>query len=256
MAAGVVLSVLLSGCGAAITPFGGPGGASSIKTEAVQQPARHSICVVSALGNMFAVSSFGLTMFSNDTTMVNIDSWQLDEFVRTRMHQIIGTRFDVSPIKSSGSPFASLDQPGALFRNKTAERNEIVRKLVLGERCEYVLLVVPASSTVSTTNQSVRGVGIVRNGDGLIVDNVHVFALAKIVLMENGSFKELTEQVLTSPNQQTGLFSTISGPHRKLDAKDWPVPAHTVDNLQMRATIVAMLDAALTVTLPEVVSVK
>jgi hypothetical protein len=246
-AASVLLS--LGGCGVGIgTPFGG-----EMKTASIAQPSRRTICVVSALGNAFAVNTIGLTMFGSNQTNVPVETWQVDEYVTTRVAELVGTRFNIQRVNAPGNAFASLEKSGALFRNLEAERVDIVRKLVLGERCDYHLLVMRTTSSVGTTNQKVSGYGVVRSGDGVIVDSVHLFALAKLVLYENHSYKVLAELPLHGPG---GLFTAISGPYKKLESADWPSPPSAADNANLKAGTMALLDAGLVSTLPEVVSIR
>lgn len=230
------------------TPFGG-----ELKTASLTQPSRRTICVAAAIGNAFSVNTVGLTVFGNETKLVPVEGWQIDDHIGTRVAELVGTRFNIHRIVVPNNAFLSLEQPGALFRNLESERVEILRKLVLGERCEYVLLVQRASSKVNTTNQSVSGIGVVRTGDGVIIDNVHLFALASLVLYENHSYKLLAERPLHGPG---GLFNTLSGPHKKIDAALWPAPAAMADTPNMRAGVLALLDGGLISTLPEVVTVK
>lgn len=246
MMVAVALSVL-GGCGMG-TPFGG-----ELKTASLAQPGRRTICVVSAIGNTFAVNTIGLTMFGSNQTNVPVETWQVDEYITTRVSELVGGRFNVHRITAPNNAFASLEQSGALFRNLEAERVDILRKIVLGERCDFHLLVQRASGNVGTTNQKVSGIGVVRTGDGVIVDNVHLFALAKLVLYENHSYKVLTELPLHGPG---GLFTTISGPHKKLETTDWPSPPNAADNPNLRAGTMGLLDAGLVSTLPEVVSIR
>ena len=104
-------------------------------------------------------------------------------------------------------------------------------------------------TAVGTTNQKVTGYGIVRSGDGLIVDNVHLYALANVVLYEQ-SFKVLAEYRLEGPG---GLFKTITGPHKKLEASAWPSPPRAADNPNLKAGILSLIDAGLVSTAPEIV---
>lgn len=239
--------LVLGGCGVA-APFGG-----ELKTASLAQPGRRTICVVSAIGNTFAVNTIGLTMFGSNQTNVPVDTWQVDEYITTRVSELVGARFNIHRITAPHNAFASLEQSGALFRNLETERVDILRKLVLGERCDFHLLVQRVSGNVGTTSQKVTGIGVVRTGDGVLIDNVHLFALAKLVLYENHSYKVLTELPLHGPG---GLFTTLSGPHKKLEASDWPSPPSMADNPNLRAGTMALLDAGLISTLPEVVSIR
>ncbi len=239
---------VLAGCASAGSVIG------ELKTNSTAGPSgRRAICVASALGSMFTVTSLGITALTTEQWDIPVDGWQIDDYVRRRVHEMVGARFDVHHVNAPPNAFQSLDQPGALFRNKEAERADIVRKLVYGERCDYVLVAMRASSSYGTTAQTVRGYGIIRSGDGVVVDQVYVYALADLVLMENHSFKVLAEQRLGGGK---GLFTMMSGPHKKVDAAVWPTPLASADNPNMKAIVTGLLDQGLTSTVPDLVAVK
>ncbi len=248
LAAALCVTIVLTGCGS-VTPFGG-----ELKQASLTQGGRRSVCVASSLGSTFGVVSLGLTALTSEQVDVPIDTWQVDDYVRRRIHELIGTSYDVRHVQSSPNAFAALDQAGALFRNLATERVDIVRKLVYGERCDYVLVVVRGSGSYGTTGQTVRGLGIVRSGDGLVIDNVYIYAMASVYLYENHSFKQLVADKLPAP--KGGLFNTIAGPHKSVDRTSWPTPAGTADSPQMKAAILGLLDAGLSAAIPDIVNVK
>lgn len=248
VAAGLCVALLVAACGS-VTPFGG-----ELKQASLTQGGRRSVCVASSLGNSFSVVSLGLTALTSEQVDVPVDTWQVDDYVRRRVHELIGASYDVRHVQSSGNAFASLDQPGALFRNLGSERVDILRKLVYGERCDYLLLIARGSGSYGTTGQTVRGLGIVRSGDGIVIDNVYVYALANVYFYENHSFKQLVSDKL--PAQKGGLFSAIAGPHKSVDRSSWPTPAGTADSPQMKAAVLGLLDAGLSAAIPDIVNVK
>lgn len=248
LAAALCMALCVAGCGA-VTPFGG-----ELKQASLTQGGRRSVCVASSLGSTFGVVSLGLTALTSEQVDVPIETWQVDDYVRRRVHELIGASYDVRHVQSSPNAFASLDQPGALFRNLDTERVDILRKLVYGERCDYLLLISRGSGSYSTTGQTVRGLGIVRSGDGLVIDNVYIYAMANVYLYENHSFKRLVSDKL--PAQKGGLFDTIGGPHKSVDRSSWPTPAGTADSPQMKAAILGLLDAGLSAAIPDIVNVK
>lgn len=249
--AAVCASLWLSACGASL----GPLSSGELKQQtSAEQGGRRSVCLISALGSTFSVFSLGLTALTSEKYDIPVDGWQVDEHVRRKVHELVAASFDVRHVQASSSSFASLEKPGALFRNLSSERADIIRKLVYGERCDYILVVQRGAGNYGTTGQSLRGFGIVRSGDGLVVDNVYLFALANLYVYENYSFKMLAEMRLPAAN--AGLIATLSGPHRKVDAKMWPVPTGSADNPQMKTSIFALLDAALAEAVPSVAKVK
>ncbi len=210
------------------------------------------MCVVSALGQNFTVVSLGLTALTSEQWDIPVEGWLVDEYVSRRVHELVGARFDVRHVAAPGNAFASLDKAGALFRNIPAERADIVRRLVHGERCDYVLVVMRGSSAYGTTTQTVKGYGIVRSGDGVVIDQVYLYALANLVLYENFSFKVLAEQRIGSK----GLFTMMSGPHKKVETAVWPTPLGAADNPNMKAAVLGLIDAGLAATVPDVVNIK
>lgn len=241
----LVAIAVLEGCASAGTVM------DDLKTSAPAPTGRRSVCVASTLGSMFTVTSLGITALTTEHWDIPVDAWQIDDHVRRRVHEMIGARFDVHHVTAPANAFQSLDQPGALFRNYESERADIVRRIVYGERCDYVLLVLRGSSTYGTTTQTVKGYGIIRSGDGLVIDQVYVYTLANLVLFENHSFKVLAEQKLGGSK---GLFNTFSGPSKKVDKAVWPTPLGSADNANMKAIVTGLLDQGLTSTVPDLVA--
>ncbi|MDX2203157.1 MAG: hypothetical protein NW223_10425 [Hyphomicrobiaceae bacterium] len=249
LAAGLALAcaVSLGGCATAGSMM------EDLKTNAPAPTGRRAMCVASTLGSMFTVTSLGITALTTERWDIPVDGWQIDDHVRRRVHEMVGARFDVHHITAPPNAFHSLDQPGALFRNFESERADIVRRMVYGERCDYVLVVMRGSSAYGTTTQTVTGYGIIRSGDGVVIDQVYVHALGSLVLYENHSFKILAEKKLGGSK---GLFTTLSGPHKKVDKSAWPQPLGSADNPSMKATVTGLIDQGLTSTVPDVVAVK
>jgi uncharacterized protein YceK len=252
--AALALSALLSGCGSVTGTIGPISGGSDVRQASLAQGGRRSVCVASVLGPYFSVVSLGLTALTTEQTDVPVDSWQTDDHVRRRVHELISTSYDVRHIETAAKPFYALEQTGALFRNLASERADLVRKIVYGERCDYILVVLRGQSSYGSSGQTLRGVGIVRSGDGIVIDDTYLYALASVVFYENHSFKVLAERKL--PAEKSGLFTSIGGPHRKVNASSWPVPANTADSPQMKTAVLSLLDAALAEVVPEVVNVK
>jgi hypothetical protein len=248
-----LLTGALSACGS-VTSTIGPIGSGDVRQASLTQGGRRSVCVASALGATFSVVRLGLTALTTEQADVPIESWQTDDHVRRRIHEIISPSVDVRHLEASAKSFLPLEQTGALFRNLAAERVELVRKIVYGERCDYILVVLRGQAGYGSSGQSLRGLGIVRSGDGLVIDDVYLYALGTVYFYENHSFKLLTERKLTS--QKAGLFTSLGGPHRKVEASSWPVPSNAADTPQMKTAVHNLLDAALGEVIPEIVSVK
>lgn len=240
-------SLWLAACGASVGPLSS---GQFSQPASLEHGGRHSVCVISALGSTFSVVSLGLTALTSEKHDIPVDGWQVDDHIRRKVHELIATSFDVRHVQAPASAFASLETPGALFRNFASERADILRKLVYGERCAYILLAQRGAGNYGSTGQALRGFGIVRSGDGLVVDNVTLFALADLYFYENFSFKVLAQKRLAASGG--GFMNVLSGPHRKVDAKMWPVPTGSADNPQMKTAILALLDASLAEAVPAV----
>ena len=252
MAAALASCALLTACGSVTSTIGPIG--SEVKQASLAQGGRRSICVASAFGSYFSVVSMGLTALTTEQTEVPVESWQTDDHVRRRVHELISAGYDVRHLETPAKPFLSLEQSGALFRNISSERTDLVRRIVYGERCDYILVVLRGQSGYGSSGQSLRGIGIVRSGDGLVIDDVYLYALGNVYFYENHSFKLLAERKLTS--EKSGIFTSIGGPHRKVQKTSWPVPSNAADSPAMKTAVHSLLDAALAEVVPEVVNVK
>lgn len=250
MAAALVLTAALSACGSVTGTLGPIGGGSEVKQASLAQGGRRSVCVASVLGSTFSVVSLGLTALTTEQADVPVDSWQTDDHVRRRIHELISAGYDIRHIETSAKPFLSLEQTGALFRNLASERVELVRRIVYGERCDYILVLMRGQTSYGSSGQSLRGLGIVRSGDGIVIDDVYLYSLGVLYLYENHSFKLLAERKLTA--EKTGLFTSIGGPHRKVAPNSWPVPSNAADSPQMKTAVLSLLDAALAEAVPDI----
>jgi hypothetical protein len=237
-----LLTSALSACGS-VTGTIGPIGGGEVRQASLSQGGRRSVCVASVLGSTFSVVSLGLTALTTEQADVPVESWQTDDHVRRRIHELISTTFEVRHVETATKPFLALEQSGALFRNIASERADLVRKIVYGERCDYILLVMRGQTSYGSSGQTLRGLGIVRSGDGIVFDDVYLYAVATVYFYENHSFKVLAERKL--PAEKTGLFTSIGGPHRKVPAASWPVPSNAADTPQMKTAVHSLLDAAL-----------
>lgn len=249
LAAVGLLTSALAACGSVSNTIG-PIGGGDVRQASLSQGGRRSVCVASVLGATFNVVSLGLTALTTEQAEVPIESWQTDDHVRRRIHELISPTFDVRHLEASAKPFLSLEQSGALFRNIASERADLVRKIVYGERCDYILVVTRGQSSYGSSGQTLRGMGIVRSGDGIVIDDVYLYALGTVYFYENHSFKVLAERKLSS--EKSGLFTSIGGPHRKVPASSWPVPSNAADTPQMKTALHSLIDAALAEVIPSV----
>lgn len=252
LAAALMLAIVLSACGSVSSTLGPIG--SDVRQTSLSQGGRRSVCVASAVGTTFSVVSLGFTALTTEQADVPVDSWQTDEHIRRRIHELISASFDVRHLEAQAKTFLPLEQTGALFRNIGSERVELVRKIVYGERCDYILVILRGQTSYGSSGQSLRGMGIVRSGDGLVIDDVYLYALGTAYFYENHSFKLLAERKLTA--EKAGLFTSIGGPHRKVAAASWPVPSNAADTPQMKTAVHSLFDAALAEVIPDVVRVK
>lgn len=249
----LLLSAALTACGS-VTGTIGPVGGGEVRQASLVQGGRRSVCVASTLGSTFSVVSLGFTALTTVQAEVPVDSWQTDDHVRRRIHELVSASLDVRHVEAQAKTFLSLEQSGALFRNIASERADLVRKIVYGERCDYILVLLRGQTSYGSSGQTLRGMGIVRSGDGLVIDDVYLYALGTVYFYENHSFKLLAERKLTS--EKSGLFTSIGGPHRKVPANSWPVPSNAADTPAMKTAVHSLLDAALAEVIPDVAHVK
>src|ERR1041385_3818119 len=93
----LLLASLGAGLGAPPKPSGAPPKPSGLP----------KLGIVSAIGDKFYVSKFGLGVFGNEVTEMAIASWGIDEMMTAKLRAALASRFDVRPVTYKRAVFAA-----------------------------------------------------------------------------------------------------------------------------------------------------
>jgi hypothetical protein len=222
---------------------------------AAKKPAPESgpcqLGVIPLIGDEFVVQKVGMTLFGNERTEVPVNGWGLDEFVVARV-RAAAPGLAVRKITVAKDAFTPPAQPtGSFFRDRKAELSAAVQQAVAGSSCERYVLVQKTDSPFSSTNQSVRGIGIVNWAS--LSYRTYLFALTHIRIFDGGDFSLIKQGDASvddeSPLSTLMMAGPVRGPNRKVD--EFPAnPADAATNASYRDGVRALLAASLDKSLP------
>jgi len=240
-----VLSVLLvSGCSGVPTAFAPPVAVDISK-------GRRSIGVISMLGATFSMQKVGVTVFSNEYKSAPIASWGIDDVVNTKIANLLAGDVDVKRISYPKDAFAAYEAPGGLFRDHSAEFKDGLRKVTAGQKCDLYLAVVAGGSAFGSSNQFVKGIGIVQ-GSSVFVNQMWIHALFQMRLYDGRTLELLGWKPATLG--QSTFMAVIRGPNREVEASFWPQTERVETDGRLRTAVRELVEQGVAATLPEVLT--
>lgn len=203
-------------------------------------------------------------VFGNALEPVDTTAWGLDDLVVRKVGAVVGSHFVVRQIALSRSTIDSFDARKksifeSLFRDSTKEFLDTL-KAAAGSagKCDFYLVVFRQISGYGNTNQYLKGIGILNHDTG-IFSSQYLFAILSASLYD-GKTSELRkiELLRTGPAFDLGQALTGPGIHgliRRVD-KGWlpNPPQAAAQNLRLRDAVWALIEPALTNTIPTLLS--
>ena len=226
--------------------------------QAAPQPAPStgkSLCVASAIGGKFNIQTIGFTVFSNDVQTVAIDSWALDDVAFRKTASIVSKLFAVRRITMPQSTFADFQRPlgGILFGNRTPGLDGAIATLVAANPgCSFYMVLTRTFTRFESTNQNIEGIGLLNRENPLIERRwLHVIFTIRVI---DGQSREVVRSEMARLDlEQTSGIIGIYGASRQVDKSWWPAsPQAVVQSGQLRSATQALIEQALTVTLPNI----
>jgi len=240
-----VLSMLLvSGCSGVPTAFAPPVTVDTSK-------GRQSIGVISMLGTTFSMQKVGVTVFGNEYKSAPIASWGIDDVITTKVTRLLGGDADVKRISYPKDAFAAYEAPGGLFRDHNAEFKDALRKVTAGQKYDLYLAVVVGGSAFGSTNQFVRGIGIVQ-GSSVFANQMWIHALFHMRLFDGRTLELLGWKPATLG--ESTFMAVIRGPNRQVDASFWPQTERVESDFRLRNAVRELVEQGISATLPEVLT--
>lgn len=205
--------------------------------------------VLSAMGKDFSKTTVGFTVFgNNDEAELPLDL-DVDEVITRKMIDTLSSRYEVIDLSKYRQAF--FDAPktwygSGLFSSDTPPTiAETVDRLMGAEGLDAYILVTPSASAVSSTNQAVAGVGLVKH----IHISPALFADYYISVVD-GTTRKMVADASALPIGKTtplSLFRTplVQAPSMPVSRKIWKQPEQHQDDLKR------MLDQIMASSLPE-----
>ena len=224
------------------------------KPDAAAQSGPCGIGVIPHIGEDFALTSIGLTLFGNELKDVPIESWGLDDLIVARVRAAAGPGLAVRRITYPASAFETYDHHVFLrFPNIKA----IVQTVAGTSGCERYVLVVKGRDAYGDTNQLLEGIGVAHRSS--IFDRsgfTYLFALTGISIFNGDTFDAFQNGTGSLHPEETGIDRVVNslthpfpihGPGRELKDFPWPPAPDAITGLrdQTRALLGESLDKVL-----------
>jgi hypothetical protein len=210
--------------------------------------------VISAIGDLFSVHKFGITIFETEDDEVAVDGWGLDDLAVARVRAATGNDPSVRRISYPKGTFDLFYRPKSLFlREPNEDLQQIVRSITSNANCERYMVIIKFKGTVSGTKMEINGVGVYSQGIGSLARHSHLFANVAVVMLNGASY----ERINSSPNMAAigeslaRAFVLQEDPLTKLDHSLFPDPPQSaatsvVLKERTRALVSAHLDRVVT----------
>lgn len=182
-----------------------------------------TIGVISAIGGELNFTTVGFTVFGNDFKQASIDAWGIDEHVVATVTEALRWRYDVRPVTYRRSAFTSqnMDTPvgwqGPFDKRRTIQ--EVIRTEAQPQGLDAYVVVTDFGSQFGTTNQGVRGLGLVKGG-GIGTSRVGMHALYRVIVVSGRDQKVIGQaQAESLPVTESSAF--LRGPSREVGMTLW-----------------------------------
>jgi hypothetical protein len=216
-----------------------------------------TVGVISAIGEDLNFTTVGFTVFGNDFKQASIGSWGIDDYVVAQVGEALRSRYDVRPVTYRRSAFTSqnMDTPvgwqGPFDKRRTIQ--EVIRTEAQPQGLDAYVVVTDFGSQFGTTNQGVRGVGLVKGG-GLGTSRVGLHVLYRVIVVSGHDQKVVGQaRAETLPGSESSVF--LRGPSREVGMNLWAdgmqaMPASKQD--EVKAGLRSLISRSLPPTLQSV----
>lgn len=214
-----------------------------------------TVCLMSSVGQKFELKKVGIMVFGNEQKTIPIADWKIDEKVYLKVKSLLGDRYTVKRIEISAETLQeAFDETLGIFRDLPVHRRKILGDQLDSASCGYLLTITPGASQFNSTNQFVRGLGVV-DGQGIISTYRHVYALSQLQVFEAKTMERLDHS--RGGSDEPTLFATIKGPHKEIEGNVEAIPAEAIAaDPETRKTVLAFLERSLELSVPGLFELK
>jgi hypothetical protein len=208
------------------------------------------IGVIPAVGDMFMVEKFGLTVFGNEHGEVNTN-WGLDDLIVSRVRAAAGPALPVRRIAYPPGAFEPYYHPASKFLPDPREGLAAIVQGITGHAgCERYLVVTRFTGQLPNTNLRLDGVGVYNKGLGNIIRHTSLFANIALTLLDGQTYAKQSRLGVDfrARLQESSLFT--ENPLNKLENESFPEPASAAAGSALlrertRALVAATVDRVL-----------
>jgi len=220
-----------------------------------QVPAESGPCrigVIPALGDLFSVQKFGITVFETEESQIPIEDWGLDDLVLARVRAATGADPAVRRIAYSKGAFEPYYNPKSRF---LPDPNEglpaIVRSLTANAGCERYLVVTTFKGELPGTRLVLNGIGTYNQGLGSLIRHSHLFANIMVSVIDGKTYEKIERPFANFGARFADSLRMTEDPLTKLDNSFFPeVPADAAKSVTLRERTRELVAARLDQTLP------
>jgi hypothetical protein len=173
-----------------------------------------SVGVIAAVGDVFYHQKIGWTVFGNDESTSPIESWGLDEHVIRTVTGALRQRYDVRALSYPRGAFAPdriyFPNEGSIFGESRRPLGEVVRSEVQPQGLDAYVVITKGHSGFASTNQSVRGIGVVQSS-GLMRAGTFMHVLYWVTVLDGRDFKVIGDVRAPSLSARPALDYLVSG---------------------------------------------
>jgi hypothetical protein len=209
--------------------------------------------VISAIGDLFSVEKFGVTVFETEESAIPIEDWGLDDLVLARVRAARGADPTVRRIaypKGSFEPF--YNPKSRLLPDPREGLPAIVRNITPNANCERYLVVTTFKGELPGTSLVLNGIGTYNRGLGSLIRHSHLFANISVSVIDGRTYEKIEHPFANIGTRLSESLRVMEDPLTKLDNSLFPDPPAAASNsATLRERTRALVAATLDQTLPD-----
>ena len=206
--------------------------------------------VIPAVGDLFVVDKFGLTVFGNEHDEV-VTHWGLDDLIVARVRAAAGTALPVRRITYSPGAFEPFYHPRSRFLPDPRDGlSAIVQGITGNAGCERYLVITRFAGQLPGTNLRLDGVGVYNRGLGNIRHSM-LFANIALTLLDGKTYAKQQRLGFDLAARFKESLRIIADPLTTLENESFPEPAASAaDSVVLRDRTRALVAATMDRLLP------
>jgi hypothetical protein len=208
--------------------------------------------VISAIGDLFSVQKFGVTVFETEGSEIPIEDWGLDDLVLARVRAANGVDPTVRRIAYPKGAFEPFYNPKSRFLPDPREGvPAIVRSITPNANCERYLVVTTFKGELPGTHLVLNGIGTYNQGLGSLLRHSHLFANISVSVIDGRTYETIERPFANFGTRLSEGLRVMEDPLTKLDNSFFPdPPAAASQSATLRERTRALVAARLDQTLP------